>query len=92
MKPVAFMLLFGVVGFIAGTTARIVITEWILWPLIVPLIHPSAQTYGEAPIITVVGAGLQFGMMIYGGTLGYKNGKNGKKGKEGMEHEEESTT
>lgn len=78
MKPIAFMLLFGVVGLIVGTFARILITNLVLVPFIVPLVHPSAQTFGEAPIIGIVGTVTQIGFIIFGGNWGYKRGKEGK--------------
>jgi len=87
MKPIAFMLLFGVAGLIVGTILRILITTLVLVPFIVPLVHPSAQTYGEAPIINIVGAGIQIGFIFFGGKWGYKKGKEGK---ERVEHEDES--
>ena len=43
MKAVLFTIIGGVVGLIGGTYIRILVTDLVIAPLIVPLVHPSAQ-------------------------------------------------
>ena len=74
MKAVLFTIIGGVVGLIGGTYIRILVTDLVVAPLIVPLVHPSAQTYGDAPIISVVGALIMLTSTVVGGGFGYHLG------------------
>ena len=82
LKTVIFTIIGGVLGLIGGTYIRILVTELVIAPLIVPLGPSSAQNYGEAPIISVVGALIQLTSMVVGGGFGYHLGA--KKAKEGQ--------
>ena len=82
LKTVIFTIIGGVLGLIGGTYIRILVTDLVIAPLIVPLVHSSAQNYGEAPIISVVGALIQLTSMVVGGGFGYHLGA--KKAKEGQ--------
>ena len=74
MKAVLFTIIGGVVGLIGGTYIRILVADLVIAPLIVPLVHPSAQTYGDAPIISVVGALIMLTSTVVGGGFGYHLG------------------
>jgi len=74
MKAVLFTIIGGVVGLIGGTYIRILVTDLVIAPLIVPLVYPSAQTYGDAPIISVVGALIMLTSTVVGGGFGYHLG------------------
>ena len=82
LKTVLFTIIGGVLGLIGGTYIRILVTDLVIAPLIVPLVHPSAQNYGEAPIISVVGALIMLTSMVVGGGFGYH--LSTKKAKEGQ--------
>jgi uncharacterized protein YqgC (DUF456 family) len=59
-------------GVIVGTFIRLLVTKLILVPFIVPYVHPSAQTYGDAPIINIVGGLIQLACMVIGAWIFYR--------------------
>ena len=69
-KRILFVVIGVVIGLFVGTFVRILVTRLVVVPFIVPLMYPSVQTYGDAPVISVVGALIQLAFMVVGGWMG----------------------
>ena len=72
VKPLIYVIGGATVGFLLGMVIRLLVTKLVLVPFIVPLVHPSAQTYGDATIITIAGGVIQLACVGFGAWKGYR--------------------